>query len=112
MGEGPPMTQTVTDDVTDFLTELSRQEVAEKTRRAYRSDLAHVVRWFETTTGEAFRAAAVTPTDVREYKAHLVSVERRQPATVNRRLAALRRFFVWAKAAGRCTEVVTDGVKS
>src|SRR5215204_2096390 len=111
MGEGPPMTQTVTDDVTDFLTELSRQEVAEKTRRAYRSDLAHVARWFATSTGEIFRAAAVTPTDVRDYKAHLVSVERRRPATVNRRLAALRRFCLWAKAAGRSSEVVTDGVK-
>ena len=105
------MTQTVTDDTTDFLTELGRQEVAEKTIRAYCSDLAHIARWFETATGEPFRAAAVMPTDVRDYKAHLVAVERRQPATVNRRLAALRRSCLWAKAAGRCTEVVTDGVK-
>ena len=105
------MTQTVTDDTTDFLTELSRQEVAEKTLCAYRSDLAHVARWFEGATGEPFRAFAVTPTDVRDYKAHLVAVERRQPATVNRQLAALRRFCLWAKAVGRCTDVVTDGVK-
>ena len=83
------MTQTMTDDIADFLTELARQEVAEKTIRAYRADLAHLARWFETATGEPFRAAAVTPTDVRDYRAHLVSVERRQPATVNRRLAAL-----------------------
>ena len=105
------MTQTVTDDITDFVTELGRQEVAEKTIRAYHADLAHVARWFEGATGEPFRAAAVTPTDVRDYKAHLVAVERRQPATVNRRLAALRRFCLWAKAAGRCSDVVTDGVK-
>jgi integrase/recombinase XerD len=105
------MTQTMTADLTDFLADLERQEVADKTLRAYRSDLAHVARWFETSTGEAFRAAAVTPTDVRDYKAHLVSLERRQPATVNRRLAALRRFFLWAKAVGRASEVVTDGVK-
>src|SRR5215208_1871920 len=105
------MTQTITDDVTDFLTDLARQEVGEQTIRAYRSDLAHVARWFEGSTGEPFRAAAVTPTDVRDYKAHLVSVERRRPATVNRRLAALRRFCLWAKAAGRCSDVVTDGVK-
>jgi site-specific recombinase XerD len=105
------MTQTMTDDLTDFLTELAREEVAQKTIAAYRSDLTHFGRWFVTSTGEAFRAAAVTPTDLRDYRAHLVGVERRQPATVNRRLAALRRFFLWAKAAGRCTEVVTDGVK-
>jgi site-specific recombinase XerD len=105
------MTKTVTDDITDFVTELTREEVAAKTVRAYQADLAHVARWFETTTGEAFCAAAVTPTDVRDYKAHLVSVERRRPATVNRRLAALRRFFLWATVAGRCTDVPTDRVK-
>src|ERR671916_416995 len=105
------MTQTVTDDLTDFITELTREEVGEKTVRAYRSDLAHFGRWFAGATGEAFAAAAVTPTDLRDYRAHLVGVERRQPATVNRRLAALRRFFLWAKAAGRASEVVTDSIK-
>ena len=105
------MTQTMTDDATDFVTELTRQQVAAKTMRSYHSDLVQFARWFEGSTGEAFRAAAVTPTDVRDYKAHLVSVERRQPATVNRRLAALRRFFLWAKAVGRCTDVVTDSIK-
>ena len=105
------MTQTMTDDITDFVSELARQQVAAKTIRSYHSDLVHVARWFEGSTGEAFRAAAVTPTDVRDYKAHLVSVERRQPATVNRRLAALRRFFLWAKAVGRASEVVTDSIK-
>src|SRR5215204_4010247 len=105
------MTQTMTDDIAEFVTELTRQEVAAKTIRSYQSDLTQVARWFEGSTGEPFRAAAVTPTDVRDYKAHLVAVERRRPATVNRRLAALRRFLLWAKAAGRCSEVVTDGVK-
>src|SRR5215211_1037326 len=105
------MSQTVSDDIADFVRELTRQEVAEKTVRSYRSDLAQFTRWFETSTGEPFRAAAVTPTDVRDYKAHLVSVERRRPATVNRRLAALRRFCLWAKAAGRASEVVTDSIK-
>jgi site-specific recombinase XerD len=105
------MTQTVTDDLTDFFTELTREEVAQKTITAYRADLTQFGRWFEGSTGESFAAAAVTPTDLRDYRAHLVGVERRQPATVNRRLAALRRFFLWAKAAGRCTEVPTDGVK-
>src|SRR5215216_7141175 len=105
------MTKTDTDDIADFLAELGRQEVAERTVRSYASDLGHIARWFATSTGEAFRAAALTPTDVRDYKAHLMSVERRRPATVNRRLAALRRFCLWAKGAGRCAEVVTDGVK-
>ena len=68
------MSKTESDDIVDFVTELARQEVAEKTIRA---DLPHIAQWFEGSTGEAFRAAAVTPTDVRDYKAHLVAVERR-----------------------------------
>ena len=56
------MTQIVTDDIADFVTELSRHEVAEKTVRSYRSDLAGFVRWFEGSAGEPFRAGGVTPT--------------------------------------------------
>ncbi len=98
-------------DITDFITELQRQEVAPRTVASYRSDLAGFARWFADSTGEAFAAAAVTPTDVREYRAHLRTVQRRPAATVNRRLAALRRFFGWAQATGRVRELPTAGVK-
>jgi len=105
------MTQTVTEDLTDFIAELGRQEVAAKTIASYRSDLTVFARWFTESAGEAFRAAAITPTDIRDYRAHLMTVEQRQPATVNRRLAALRRFSLWAKAAGLIAEVPTESIK-
>jgi hypothetical protein len=38
-------------------------------------------------------------------------VQRRQAATVNRRLAALRKFFLWAQATGRIAELATATVK-
>src|SRR4051812_22607885 len=81
-----------------FLQDLERQETSPKTRSSYRLDLVHFAAWFAQTVGETFRPEAVTPTDVRDYRGHLMTVEKRQPATVNRRLAALRRFFQWAKA--------------
>src|SRR5215216_3374317 len=81
-----------------FLQDLERQETSPQTRHAYRLDLLHFASWFAGTVGEAFSPEAVTPTDVREYRGYLLNVEKRQPATVNRRLAALRRLFVWAKA--------------
>src|SRR5215217_8103984 len=102
------MDDTTPQEIQDFLTDLARQEVAPLTLASYRSDLALFARWFTGTRGEAFTAAAVTPTDVRDYRAHLVSVAHRAPATVNRRLAALRKFFTWAKATKRITEVPTD----
>jgi integrase/recombinase XerC len=105
------MDQNTPDEVAEFLTDLQRQEVSPRTLVSYQSDLTLFARWFIATNGEAFTAAAVTPTDVRDYKAHLVSVEHRAPATVNRRLAALRKFFAWAKAERRVTELPTDNVK-
>ncbi|MDA8219829.1 MAG: tyrosine-type recombinase/integrase [Dehalococcoidales bacterium] len=94
-----------------FLTDLQRQEASPRTLASYESDLRCFARWFAVANGEAFSAAAVAPTDVRDYKAHLVTVERRSPATVNRRLAALRRFFQWAKASKIIDELPTQSVK-
>src|SRR3954466_7090498 len=94
-----------------FLQDLERQETSPQTRRAYQFDLLHFAGWFARTVGEGFSPEAVTPTDVRDYRGHLMGVEKRQPATVNRRMAALRRFFQWAKATGLVKELPTDDVK-
>src|SRR5436190_1759562 len=94
-----------------FLQDLERQETSPKTRSSYRLDLLHFASWFARTVGESFSPEAVTPTDVRDYRSYLINVEQRQPATVNRRLAALRRFFQWAKAMGLAKELPTEDVK-
>src|SRR5215213_5819195 len=94
-----------------FLQDLERQETSPKTRASYRLDLLHFASWLARTVGERFSPEAVTPTDVREYRGYLITVEKRQPATVNRRLAALRRFFQWAKATGLVKELPTENVK-
>src|SRR6266536_4910820 len=94
-----------------FLQDLERQEASPKTRASYRLDLLQFAAWFARTVGEDFSPEAVTQTDVREYRGYLLNVEKRQPATVNRRLAALRRFFQWAKAIGLAKELPTENVK-
>src|SRR6266540_1709474 len=101
----------VTQLVDRFLKDLARQETSPKTRVSYRLDLLHFAAWFARTVGEDFSPEAVTTTDVREYRGYLLNVEHRQPATVNRRLAALRRFFQWAKAIGLAKELPTENVK-
>jgi hypothetical protein len=103
--------QAATNDIADIPAELGQEDVAAKMVQAYRSDLTGFARWFEGATDEAFCAGPVTPTSVRDSKSYLVSVERRQPATVHRKLAAVRRFSVWAKAAGRATEIWTERVR-
>src|SRR3954470_15519129 len=94
-----------------FVEELRRQEKALNTIESYRYDLVLFARWFEATNGEAFEADRVTPTDLREYRNYLLTVEHRSPATINRRLASLRTFFHWARAEGLCGEIPMDQVK-
>lgn len=98
-------------DIAEFITELGRQEASPASARNYAAHLRAFARWFPDASGEPFSARAVTPTDVREYKAYLRTVARLQAATVNRRLAALRWFFLWAKGAGKIAEAPTEQVK-
>src|SRR5215216_281277 len=96
-------------DITAFLTDLARQPRSDKTWQAYRSDLTLFASWLTQTTGDPFAAETLTRIDVRDYRQHLLSVEGRAAATVNRRLAALRAFCGWAKRAGRVAELATEG---
>jgi site-specific recombinase XerD len=98
-------------EVALFTEDLTRQEVAHKTLVNYQSDLRCFARWFAGVNDEPFTAAAVTPTDIRDYRRYLINEERRKPATVNRRLAALRSFFTWARATGRVQDLPTAAVK-
>ena len=92
-----------------YLTDLDRSPL---TVRGYLTDLAHFSHWFEQTNGEALRPERMTPTDVKEYKQHLLLVERLKASTVNRHLAAISAFASWAKQAGKIQSDPTDNVKS
>jgi integrase/recombinase XerC len=101
----------IAQELTAFLADLEREGAAPKTLASYRTDLTHFAGWFAASTGEACAPAAVTPTDLRDYRAALLTIANRAPATVNRRLAALRRFFRWAKAQKLVAELPTEGVR-
>src|SRR5664280_761600 len=106
------MRQCTCPEIAAFLTELRREDLAVSTIASYERDLVAFATWFEGTTSEAFAPQAGTPSDVRDHKSYLRTVRRRQAATVNRRLAALRKFFLWARVTGRITDLPTLEVKS
>jgi len=109
------MTQVVVADIEEFIRAAAREGKSAGTLRAYRADLGTFARWFEVTNGEAMRVDAVTPTDIRGFRSHQQAVLRLKPATINRRLSTLRRFFRWAKVTGRGDRDPTedvDGVSS
>jgi site-specific recombinase XerD len=78
-----------------FSSHLQQQDRSEVTVRGYLNDMQAFVRWFEQTNGEAFSPSRLTPTDAREYRQWLLS-RQAAPATINRKLAALRAFAQWA----------------
>src|SRR6266446_624962 len=99
------------DQIDQFLEELKRQQLSTYTIENYASDLRVFARFFQGSTGEEFQVARITPTDIRDFKSHLVAIEQRSPATVNRRIYALRKFFHWAIASGLAREDPTAVVK-
>ena len=94
-----------------WLDDLSREGKSEKTIRAYESDLRLFARWFEESYAQSFDPSSVIPRDIADYKAHLLTVRRASPSTVNRKLAALSRFFKWAVSQGYARTDATEGVR-
>src|ERR1043165_9225028 len=105
------MRQSTPQPVDDFLEALQLQGASALTLRHYRFDLVHFARWFASSLGEPFSPAAMTPTDVRDYRSYLLNLQRRKPATIQRHLAALRKFGAWAVAQGLVSENPALGVK-
>ena len=97
-------------EVAVFLESADHEGKSPSTTRAYRADLRVFARWFQQSNGEAFAAAAVTPTDIRSFRAYQQANRRLKPATVNRRLSSLHRFFHWAEAAGHVQRDPTDDI--
>lgn len=79
-----------------FASHLRSRDRAERTVQGYLDDLRAFVRWYEQSNGETFLPGHLTPTDVREYRQWLVS-RQAAPASVNRRLAALRAYVHWLR---------------
>ncbi len=76
-----------------FQQSLLADDASRNTTSAYLTDLQHFLTWSFQTIGTC-TIDEVTPTDIREYREFLQEqVPPAAPATINRRLAALRRFF-------------------
>ncbi len=100
----------MTDYLTDFVTHLHAQDRSAHTIAAYQNDVAAFFAWLETQLGKPVLPVEVTPFDVQRYRDALENAGR-QPAGVNRRLAALRGFFAWAIAAGHASINPVQSVK-
>lgn len=82
-----------------------------RTVSEYATDLRLFAEWFTQTRGEEFTVSAITPTDVRDYRAYLLHTKRQAPATINRRLTVLRVFFRWALRQGLMASDLMLGIE-
>lgn len=83
-----------------FLAALRGREASVHTIAAYRRDLTGFAAWFRDHVGIPCTLTTITATDVRDFRTALRDVQHRTPATINRKLAALRSYFQWAITAG------------
>lgn len=70
------------------------------TAKSYREDLLDFSRWFSETNGQELAASLVTSVDLKEYQAYLIRSRGLKPATVNRRMAAIRSWLRWCHERG------------
>lgn len=84
-----------------FSQHLRDNDLAARTVAAYGREVQLFVVWFEQTEGEPLVPALLTPSALSEYRQHLQTVKGYMPATVNRKLLALRAWCGWAVASGQ-----------
>lgn len=93
------------------------QDLAFDTVRNYLSDLRQFAAFCEATwaegeeSGEPFSPANVTTPIVTLYRSHLKNVAGLKPATINRRLISIKRYFGWATAEGLVARDPAKAVK-
>ncbi len=89
--------------VTDYQEYLEQTGKSANTVKAYVHDVGAFASWFEQTTGDEFAPGIVDPREITDYRGFLLQ-RGSSPATVNRRLVALRRYFLWARKRGMISD--------
>lgn len=89
--------------IQDFENHLQRVELAPATIRNYAADVRGFVRWLETQRSDPMPPVP-RASDFAEYRLHLIQGTEQSPATINRRLQALRVFGRFLQEAGYAQE--------
>ncbi len=99
-----PEGQHALDQYRDYL--HHEQDLSADTRRNYLSDLRQFAAWCEASWTEGqeathtFAPTAIATALLTQYRAYLQTVCKLQPATINRHLVSLKRYFAWAAERG------------
>ncbi|MCD1261464.1 tyrosine-type recombinase/integrase [Paenibacillus athensensis] len=114
MKEGPGISEQGEGVTSRFIHALAvHRELSPKTLKEYASDLKHFIAWCETVDGpgEAIHIERIATSTLVRYREAMQMDMELKPATVNRRLVTLKRFFDWAAAEGTIGEDPSKSVK-
>ncbi|GGA07603.1 hypothetical protein GCM10008018_61730 [Paenibacillus marchantiophytorum] len=106
MRETPGISEQGEQIIQDFIHALTTHEdLSPKTLKEYASDLKLFIGWFETADHQEeeviFRIEDVGTSTLTRYREASQKVMELKPATINRRLITLKRFFEWAVSESR-----------
>lgn len=93
------------------------QDLSTATVRNYLSDLRGFALFCESSwsegeeSGEAFSPSSVTTPTITMYRSHLKNVSELKPASINRYLVSVKRYFSWAVDAGLVARDPAKAVK-
>jgi integrase/recombinase XerC len=93
-----------------FLAGLAHDDLAPATLRGYRYDLHHFLAWHRTVEDAPFMLEGLAEYELISYRKHMVAGGLR-PATINRRLDALRRLCRWARGTGALSADASGNVR-
>lgn len=98
---------------------LDREEDVDATTcRCYLSDLRQFAHWCEATWQDGqehapmFAPALIATPLIKQYRGYLQTVVQLRPATINRQLISLKRYFAWALATEQITRDPSRMVKA
>jgi len=83
----------------------AQEDLTPASVRNYLSDIRHFIAWYEAREAEyaadaqdasSFDPQAITTPTLTRYRTYLQKVQRQKPASVNRSLISLKRYFGWA----------------
>ena len=105
------MVENVEELLTRFEEHLARLALAPTTIVNYLADLRTFARWHVGARGEPSSLLKLTPDDIRGYRRHMQTNEGWAPATINRRLQAVRKFYSFAMGTGLVESNPASGVQ-
>lgn len=101
-----PPTPTWAQEIDAWMAHLADEECSDHTIRSYRDDLHQFARWYGAARDLAPELGALTRRDLVEWRQAVEAAGgrgggRSSPATVNRKLSAVKSFFAWARRQDR-----------